>query len=102
MVSIHAPTQGATQSVLSGITFPDVSIHAPTQGATPRFFIRIVIFYCFNPRTHAGCDNYRNLSLDEKLVSIHAPTQGATRLAVIVIVTYSVSIHAPTQGATME
>ena len=55
-VSIHAPTQGATQSFLCYALFDVVSIHAPTQGAT-------------------GNVPYKKNSA---VVSIHAPTQGAT------------------------
>ena len=33
-----------------------VSIHAPTQGATLHPIHTKAHFYCFNPRTHAGCD----------------------------------------------
>ena len=55
-VSIHAPTQGATDAFdIIGKTVI-VSIHAPTQGAT---ILRWMMF---------GADS----------VSIHAPTQGAT------------------------
>ncbi len=35
---------------------------------------------CFNPRTHAGCDNIGANPLFKSNVSIHAPTRGATRL----------------------
>ena len=78
MVSIHAPTRGATQrqQYLTGqyefqSTHPHgvrhntlpvcvsafgVSIHAPTRGATfliSSYWLRSL---CFNPRTHTGCD----------------------------------------------
>ena len=33
-----------------------VSIHAPTWGATPFSVIVVIRQYCFNPRTHMGCD----------------------------------------------
>ena len=55
-VSIHAPTRGATPSLVSSSAIKSVSIHAPTRGATgsPRFYLAIVL--SFNPRTHTGCD----------------------------------------------
>ncbi len=56
VVSIHAPTRGATQWHVMGIIMQTVSIHAPTRGAT--LFARAPL--C------AIC------------VSIHAPTRGAT------------------------
>ncbi len=77
MVSIHAPTRGATLHgpvLRRGIR---VSIHAPTRGATEfmHFCSDMLMFQsthphgvrlvstintrspdCFNPRTHTGCD----------------------------------------------
>ena len=35
--------------------------------------------WCFNPRTHMGCDGFRNSVPDGGFVSIHAPTWGATK-----------------------
>ena len=70
MVSIHAPTRGATKSNLSRRV--SVSIHAPTRGATRAIAgnnrVRLPDT-CFNPRPHAGGDPLT--------VSIHAPTRGA-------------------------
>ena len=103
----------------------DVSIHAPTQGATNGFSGHLASSLSFNPRTHAGCDFLVRLEhRAARVVSIHAPTQGATlyRQAVAEVVpcfnprTHAgcdalveqggkisrVSIHAPTQGATMR
>ena len=55
-ISIHAPTNGATSSLLSGVPCPEISIHAPTNGATKL-----------------------SLSSDPaSRISIHAPTNGAT------------------------
>ena len=56
-VSIHAPTRGATDIFilfLYGVI--GVSIHAPTRGATSRRILFVRTF-CFNPRTHTGCDS---------------------------------------------
>ena len=100
IVSIHAPTRGATPLTYEAIFPAIVSIHAPTRGATIM---------------HNGS----NISL---VVSIHAPTRGATSLKSLfphcsqfqstlprgerhcAIATtapsWPVSIHAPTRGAT--
>ena len=100
IVSIHAPTQGATTSpngrrrstqrfnprTHAGCDHRSaarchcgrgVSIHAPTQGAT-RVSASLCHRGCFNPRTHAGCDDQPQLFRAQSAVSIHAPTQGAT------------------------
>ena len=56
-----------------------VSIHAPTRGAT--IFAGQVrnLKLRFNPRTHTGCDHHSITHKDTiKIVSIHAPTRGAT------------------------
>ena len=77
MVSIHAPTRGATFRALRDIAKDKVSIHAPTRGATQLLRdkrqqeafqsthphgVRHTFLFCtqnpkgFNPRTHTGCD----------------------------------------------
>ena len=77
LVSIHAPTRGATFSSLLFFKQKKVSIHAPTRGATQSFSSRAMGQRSFNPRTHTGCDNrLQGLSINSK-VSIHAPTRGA-------------------------
>ena len=99
-VSIHAPTRGATASAVITRSITNVSIHAPTRGATHETWrhtcrkefqsthphgVRLLItvasipIWCFNPRTHTGCDAVRcRLKCHNERVSIHAPTRGAT------------------------
>ncbi len=56
-----------------------VSIHAPTQGATETNATVDRAGRCFNPRAHAGRDVESVRRGDAGVfVSIHAPTQGAT------------------------
>ena len=56
LVSIHAPTRGATRFSHGRRYFKNVSIHAPTRGATSSGRSRSHRGVCFNPRTHTGCD----------------------------------------------
>ena len=77
LISIHAPTWGATLVKRKKSVKPCISIHAPTWGATnfdkinqkickfqsthprgvrPPFFNYFVNSLHFNPRTHVGCD----------------------------------------------
>ncbi len=57
MVSIHAPTRGATVAESDRQLVARVSIHAPTRGAIGGSIARnAAAMTCFNPRTHAGCD----------------------------------------------
>ena len=99
-VSIHAPTQGATEICLMAAAIKMVSIHAPTQGATYQEVHCCPKICRFNPRTHAGCDHWTAVKIYLHFVSIHAPTQGATESNMISEYSDNVSIHAPTQGAT--
>ena len=58
VISIHAPTRGATKAIYQIYQFNTISIHAPTRGATNTRTVVIVV-------------------LD---ISIHAPTRGATAI----------------------
>ena len=85
-----------------------ISIHAPTKGATSENSSIIVSFHDFNPRSHEGSDlplrrTYNKLFQFQSTlprrerpkiirkrcawsqISIHAPTKGATRLPPSVI-----------------
>ena len=80
---------------------PVISIHAPTRGATyngAKYFIHCADF---NPRSHEGSDKARSCKNKRKCkISIHAPTRGATDINLSGIVATEISIHAPTRGAT--
>ena len=78
LISIHAPTNGATPVVLLVEVVADISIHAPTNGAT-----RMHIF-----------------NICKQQISIHAPTNGATTAIKTISKALPISIHAPTNGAT--
>ena len=123
VVSIHAPTRGATKAEMEGAHSELVSIHAPTRGATDATKREGKNGRCFNPRAHAGRDCAVNITpagcimfqstrprgaRQEKVnfsstflrVSIHAPTRGATSVNSNAVPFSLVSIHAPTRGAT--
>ena len=100
MVSIHAPTRGATYQGVCLAAAKSVSIHAPTRGATRGIKRSGTRKSSFNPRTHTGCDLRKKLQTASVEVSIHAPTRGATGYRVYAKPVKRVSIHAPTRGAT--
>ena len=55
MVSIHAPTRGATVktvTVLGEVKFQSTHPH----GVRPQLDVLALSGFCFNPRTHTGCD----------------------------------------------
>ena len=56
-----------------------VSIHAPTRGATCNPIFAMTVLISFNPRAHAGRDvRHPVRGPAPAQVSIHAPTRGAT------------------------
>ena len=59
------------------ILCPVVSIHAPTGGAT-HSATPPIIYACFNSRAHGGRDTKLANAGLLSYVSIHAPTGGAT------------------------
>ena len=122
MVSIHAPTWGAT--VRCRITSrKSLGFNPRTHMGCDCLGVSLVSrSLCFNPRTHMGCDVAPPTKEREERVSIHAPTWGATlakddlvtqakfqsthpqgvrlRLVYKFYIRHTVSIHAPTWGAT--
>ena len=121
VVSIHAPTWGATltnrkdeQFQLFQSTRPRgarlfadciVINRAMFQSTRPRGARRVhlkkpIIDESFNPRAHVGRDLFYLGLTNFNRVSIHAPTWGATDGLFASLVIMDVSIHAPTWGAT--
>ena len=78
LISIHAPTRGATSRSVYSLCHYAISIHAPTRGATMLSVFRSKAFG----------------------ISIHAPTRGATVRVRWIYCSKCISIHAPTRGAT--
>ena len=78
LISIHAPTRGATMLDNGNKGRREISIHAPTRGATGAGSAWSGADGYFNPRSHEGSDKIiRILSMLQK-ISIHAPARGAT------------------------
>ena len=100
MISIHAPTRGATQLCLCSFQFLAISIHAPTRGATVSLGKQVSGNMDFNPRSHERSDEEGKEQERYLQISIHAPTRGATTARVRRYCKLSISIHAPTRGAT--
>jgi len=78
MVSIHAPTWGATR--VSLLSFARLMFQSTRpRGARPLRVHRAASVECFNPRAHVGRDGLVRFPCQGGPVSIHAPTWGATR-----------------------
>ena len=101
IVSIHAPTWGATSRYFRKYCGYGVSIHAPTWGATyeqRRISETAALFQSTHPH---GVRLHRAIYFTRRsYVSIHAPTWGATMDYRTIATQNIVSIHAPTWGAT--
>ena len=60
VISIHAPTRGATSAFNASDYQPNISIHAPTRGATiPQMASKVAPLY-FNPRSYKRSDVFCN------------------------------------------
>ena len=78
-----------------------VSIHAPTWGATLLSVFRAKFLSCFNPRTHMGCDA-ANLEIFLHKLGFNPRTHmGCDNRTNFDFIVNGVSIHAPTWGATL-
>ena len=121
LVSIHAPTRGATSTKRKVDVLESVSIHAPTRGATSNMIDCAESFVFQSTHPHGVRRHLVSNPAGSTGVSIHAPTRGATSRCnchfmptkfqsthphgVRLINSPSscgidVSIHAPTRGAT--
>ncbi len=100
-ISIHAPTRGATSSV--------VCLNSSMRNFNPRSHERSDSsrrsnHKCkanFNPRSHERSDGGAPSDDIALIISIHAPTRGATHTLLHQRHIHSISIHAPTRGATI-
>ena len=100
IVSIHAPTRGATNNICRNVRERVFQFTRP-RGARlilEAYKIDFIEFQFTRPRGARPLINF--LSSFIPLVSIHAPTRGATVTATVIMPPLGVSIHAPTRGAT--
>jgi len=76
LVSIHAPTRGATVIVCPDGDLYQVSIHAPTRGATPTGNFHQFARRGFNPRPHEGGDLKVDFAISDLLSFNPRPHEG--------------------------
>ena len=122
MVSIHAPTRGATdkfriwdnrcmfQSTHPHGVRPSVFIHPFSlymfQSTHPHgvrrslFISRWTVTRCFNPRTHTGCDSDQLGEFTDQAGFNPRTHTGCDISSFFLLPKHKVSIHAPTRGAT--
>ena len=99
MISIHAPSRGAT---LIGRLTKDIELFQSTHPQGVRLVMTLITLYManFNPRTLKGCDKPRRADTPPSSISIHAPSRGATYAQANDDRKQDISIHAPSRGAT--
>ena len=123
LISIHAPTRGATKKAILQREKQAISIHAPTRGATPSGSNGRCVLNYFNPRSHERSDfigllNYNRLILfqstlprEERPFSFkeffsifyfNPRSHERSDFEAVLKDEFSIiSIHAPTRGATI-
>ena len=101
-ISIHAPTRGATQAIAEVLDDMGISIHAPTRGATFALHPSDRYEIHFNPRSHEGSD--RLLGCPTNPVGYFNPRshEGSDLNRHFPCTFFAISIHAPTRGATFR
>ena len=100
-ISTHVPTRGTTRVRTAG--------HSPRKHFNPRphagddqFNARFVKFsQYFNPRPHAGDDAAGKPSRASNGISTHVPTRGTTATILGLIGRFDISTHVPTRGTTL-
>ena len=83
LLSIHAPTRGATGAPcadrLVQKTFQSTLPHGERQISSFGFDLELT----FNPRSHTGSDEIERIKSLWATLSIHAPTRGATAVNIV-------------------
>ena len=101
MISIHAPTWGATKVDDIMVADGAISIHAPTWGATGSVSTLSSGLH-FNPRTHVGCDSPADRRAESPPYFNPRTHVGCDIVLVLSVMLIKISIHAPTWGATIS
>ena len=101
-ISIHAPTKGATFKTYQQQTISKISIHAPTKGATMPMGIsgRVVPFQSTLPRRERPTARVYVLFPDKFQSTL--PRRERLLLPLWAYYHLPISIHAPTKGATIK
>ena len=77
-----------------------ISIHAPTRGATQFLWMHLLVHLFQSTLLQEERPQDNMVMQIGKMISIHAPTRGATKLYELKTQIWNISIHAPTRGAT--
>ena len=100
LISIHAPTRGATYFVYAGYLVQRFQSTLPREERRTAVCSSNTEAVHFNPRSHERSDMSEVYIRSQNKISIHAPTRGATFKPFADHEISEISIHAPTRGAT--
>ena len=78
-----------------------ISIHAPTRGATQFLWMHLLVHLFQSTLLQEERPQDNMVMQIGKMISIHAPTRGATCQPYTPSHSCLISIHAPTRGATL-
>ena len=102
IISIHAPTRGATAGTDVSDMLKEFQSTLPREERRSELSEHHLTRY-FNPRSHERSDLKKSVDDGDMMsISIHAPTRGATPSEGACSSTICISIHAPTRGATIN
>ena len=100
-VSIHAPTWGAT-SIFFTLTYDNEFQSTHPHGVRRSPCLVSSLVFCFNPRTHMGCDPSKPLLSNSGIGFNPRTHMGCDIYHFSFWSCLFVSIHAPTWGATAK
>ena len=80
VISIHAPTRGATSAFRCMTSSNGYFNPRSHEGSDSPLSVAWLLLVNFNPRSHEGSDEDAAKAAEKLKISIHAPTRGATLL----------------------
>ena len=102
-ISIHAPRGGSDDEVLHFSSVRNISIHAPRGGSDLRFFVFLLFFIYFNPRSPWGERLlHKQIKKDSSIFQSTLPVGGATIAELERELARAISIHAPRGGSDVD
>ena len=88
LLSIHAPTRGATIFICVSVLHKYLSIHAPTRGATANIHDYYVLHIFQSTLLQEERQSHSSIPIPFILLSIHAPTRGATVFYITICISF--------------
>ena len=101
LISIHAPTRGATKKSVDSGDMMSISIHAPTRGATiSNVDFKSIPYISIHAPTRGATDELSEIS-PVVIFQSTLPREERRIICIVIFIFNKISIHAPTRGATL-